>query len=245
MQETQEMRVRFLGGEDSILAWKIPWTEEPGGYSPKGRKESDTIEHEQCLQKCPNKHFPASVHLPWPYPDIMSSPWHCLWAPCTWSCPPLSIWSFQGSGPVSYDSPRVSERGRCWHNQGGPRARLGGTDAYVDFPPERQSFFTLLPTDGARAQAVIPSPSSPPTAALALVLRNFRKTFNLTLSDLCKSSEKAEKASKKRDVAKKNQGDMIKNSWSTWEVEKCRTLWFLGKCLDWTPERKQDKGPQE
>ena len=64
MQETQEMRVRFLGGEDSILAWKIPWTEEPGGYSPKGRKESDTIEHEQCLQKCPNKHFPASVHLP-------------------------------------------------------------------------------------------------------------------------------------------------------------------------------------
>ena len=37
----QEMQVRFLGGEDpleegmatqsSILAWRIPWTEEPGG----------------------------------------------------------------------------------------------------------------------------------------------------------------------------------------------------------------------
>ena len=26
----------------SILAWEIPWTEEPGGYSPWGRKESDT-----------------------------------------------------------------------------------------------------------------------------------------------------------------------------------------------------------
>ena len=26
----------------SILAWKIPWTEEPGGYSPWGHKESDT-----------------------------------------------------------------------------------------------------------------------------------------------------------------------------------------------------------
>ena len=76
----------------------------------------------------------------------------------------------------------------------------------------RAKLFTLLPTDGARAQAVIPSPSSPPTAALALVLRNFRKTFNLTLSDLCKSGEKAEKARKKRGVAKKNQGDMIKNS---------------------------------
>ena len=39
MQETQEMQVQFLGQEDpleeemaahsSILAWKIPWTEEP------------------------------------------------------------------------------------------------------------------------------------------------------------------------------------------------------------------------
>ena len=41
MQETLEMLVRFLGWEDtleeemaahsSILAWEIPWTEEPGG----------------------------------------------------------------------------------------------------------------------------------------------------------------------------------------------------------------------
>ena len=26
----------------TILAWKIPWTEEPVGYSPWGCKESDT-----------------------------------------------------------------------------------------------------------------------------------------------------------------------------------------------------------
>ena len=41
MQETREMQVRSLGQEDplekamaahsSILAWRIPWTEEPGG----------------------------------------------------------------------------------------------------------------------------------------------------------------------------------------------------------------------
>ena len=41
MQETEEMQVRFLGWEEpleegmathsSILAWRIPWTEEPGG----------------------------------------------------------------------------------------------------------------------------------------------------------------------------------------------------------------------
>ena len=27
-----------------ILAWKIPWTEEPGGYSPWGHKELDMAE---------------------------------------------------------------------------------------------------------------------------------------------------------------------------------------------------------
>ena len=28
----------------SVLAWRTPWTEEPAGYSPQGRKESDTTE---------------------------------------------------------------------------------------------------------------------------------------------------------------------------------------------------------
>ena len=28
----------------SILAWRIPWTEEPGGLQSIGRKESDTTE---------------------------------------------------------------------------------------------------------------------------------------------------------------------------------------------------------
>ena len=45
---TQETRVQFLGWEDplekemptqsSILAWRIPWTEEPGRVSPGGCK---------------------------------------------------------------------------------------------------------------------------------------------------------------------------------------------------------------
>ena len=29
----------------SILAWKIPRTKEPGGYSPRSYKELDTTEH--------------------------------------------------------------------------------------------------------------------------------------------------------------------------------------------------------
>ena len=51
----QESRVRHLGRKDplekemathsSIHAWKIAWTEEPGGlYSPWGREELDTTE---------------------------------------------------------------------------------------------------------------------------------------------------------------------------------------------------------
>ena len=46
LQEVQEMLVRSLGWEDpleegtathsSILAWRIPWTEEPGGLQSIG-----------------------------------------------------------------------------------------------------------------------------------------------------------------------------------------------------------------
>ena len=46
LQETQEMQLRSLGREDppeeemaahsSILAWRIPWTEEPGGLESVG-----------------------------------------------------------------------------------------------------------------------------------------------------------------------------------------------------------------
>ena len=34
-----------MATHSSILAWKIPWTEELAGYSPYGRKESDMTKH--------------------------------------------------------------------------------------------------------------------------------------------------------------------------------------------------------
>ena len=47
----QETQFQSLGWEDlieermathsSILAWRIPWTEEPGGLQSMGHKESD------------------------------------------------------------------------------------------------------------------------------------------------------------------------------------------------------------
>ena len=33
-----------MATHSSILTWRIPWTEEPGGYSPRGHKESDMTE---------------------------------------------------------------------------------------------------------------------------------------------------------------------------------------------------------
>ena len=54
MPATQETWVRSLGWEDplekgmathsSILAWRIPWTEEPCGLQPMGSQEMDTTE---------------------------------------------------------------------------------------------------------------------------------------------------------------------------------------------------------
>ena len=34
-----------MATHSSILAWKIPWTEEPGGLQSMGCKEWDTTEH--------------------------------------------------------------------------------------------------------------------------------------------------------------------------------------------------------
>ena len=56
MQETQ---VRFLGQEDtlekerathfSILAWRIPWTEKPGGLQSMQSQELDATERLSTL----------------------------------------------------------------------------------------------------------------------------------------------------------------------------------------------------
>ena len=56
----QETWVQSLGWEDhleegmtthsSVLAWRIPWTEEPGGLQSMGSKESDTTERPSTAQ---------------------------------------------------------------------------------------------------------------------------------------------------------------------------------------------------
>ena len=50
-----------MATHSSILAWRIPWAEEPGGYSPVGCKELDTTkvtEHADTrLCKCHRRHL--------------------------------------------------------------------------------------------------------------------------------------------------------------------------------------------
>ena len=65
MQEMKEMTVRSLGWEDplmkgmathpSILGWRIPWTEEPGGYSSQ-------VSNSQTWPKWLSTH---SCYSPW------------------------------------------------------------------------------------------------------------------------------------------------------------------------------------
>ena len=75
VQEIQE--IQFLGQEDplekematysSILAWEIPWTEEPGRLQFMGSQESDRTEHAHAMkkkkvskEKKSKKNFPVS-----------------------------------------------------------------------------------------------------------------------------------------------------------------------------------------
>ena len=51
MQETrvpEDPPEKRMATHSSILAWEIPWTEEPGGYSPWGHKELDVTEQLSC-----------------------------------------------------------------------------------------------------------------------------------------------------------------------------------------------------
>ena len=50
-----------MATHSSILAWRIPWTEEPGGYSPGSGKESHTTE--QLTQLGPLKPIPGASGL--------------------------------------------------------------------------------------------------------------------------------------------------------------------------------------
>ena len=44
VSEMEDTLEEGMAAHSNVLAWRISWTEEPGGYSPWGHKESDTTE---------------------------------------------------------------------------------------------------------------------------------------------------------------------------------------------------------
>ena len=54
-----------MGTHSNVLAWRIPWTEEPGSYSPWGRKELDITEHSIAAES--NSKKTGSYHLSYIY----------------------------------------------------------------------------------------------------------------------------------------------------------------------------------
>ena len=70
----RETWVQSLGWEDplekemathsSILAWRVPWTEELGGLQSTGRKESDTTERLHLHLHLPSRCYPGDEVLP-------------------------------------------------------------------------------------------------------------------------------------------------------------------------------------
>ena len=84
----QETWIWFLGGEDplekemathsSTLAWKIPWTEEPGGLQSMG---SQRVRHDWTTSPSPFLIFHC-VYVP-----LLSYPSICRWTSRLLSCP--------------------------------------------------------------------------------------------------------------------------------------------------------------
>ena len=73
MPETQEIRVPSLGEEESleeematsssILAWKIPWTEEPGRATVHGVANSQTRLSNWALRAHTSNHYVVYLKL--------------------------------------------------------------------------------------------------------------------------------------------------------------------------------------
>ena len=91
----KKTRIQFLDGEDlleeemaihsGIRAWRIPWTEEPGGLQSTG---SHRVRHSLVVTK-PPAHPTGKSELEVPPPSVFRALW-ALTPPGTWS---LSHWT--------------------------------------------------------------------------------------------------------------------------------------------------------
>ena len=52
-----------MATHSSIHGWRIPWTEEPGGYNPWGHKQSDLTEHMHTRYRATSPHSVKSWEM--------------------------------------------------------------------------------------------------------------------------------------------------------------------------------------
>ena len=104
MQETQEMWVQSLGQEDhlekemathsSILVWKIPWTEEPGGLQSMG---SQRVRHNWEHTHTHYLDIPQFIYaliyskISWLFPSVINYEWSCYKHLCAGFCVEVSF----------------------------------------------------------------------------------------------------------------------------------------------------------
>ena len=117
MQETQETWVLSLGREDPlakgmatlsrILAWKISWTEEPGGLQSTGSQtKSDTLSNQQSLWVSNNGATATEqlTHTEWFKAIIFFYSWFCGLGPN----------HIPGNGEMVSSPQREAARSYCW-----------------------------------------------------------------------------------------------------------------------------------
>ena len=66
-----------MATHSSILAWRIPWTEEPGGYSPWGRRRVGydlATKQQKRVELCPPRRYGLDL---W----VRKIPWRKKWQP--------------------------------------------------------------------------------------------------------------------------------------------------------------------
>ena len=112
MQETPEDPLeKEMATHSSLLAWRIPWTEEPGGYSPQWSHSqtqlSDQHTHTYCSPQWPlQSPFPPGLVLNWNEELLPLRSW--------------SLWNEQSLGNACpYTSPlKVLKRYKKWRHKG-------------------------------------------------------------------------------------------------------------------------------
>ena len=155
----------------SVLAWRIPWTDEPGGLQSKGSQESDRIEnqateqhlahfqhHACCLVRQQGTLFTSSE---------LAKPEQNPRGPLTWPCTGLSglSWEWQQVPPLRGQTLSHGPQTSAWEwrSTWSQAPRIGGWRGEVVTSPH-----PLLRNRGGE-QPLEPAPRTPP-ALLSLLL---------------------------------------------------------------------------